>query len=125
MYDHLTEMSQALAAFATDLGAKLGDVTILTLTEFGRRVEENGSTGTDHGHGQAVLMLGGGVDGGKVHGTWPGLAEPDLVDGDLAGTTDYRSLLAEALEKRCGASALSTVFPNLPTERVGAFKLRV
>ena len=125
MYDHLTEMSQALAAFATDLGAKLGDVTVLTLTEFGRRVEENGSTGTDHGHGQAVLMLGGGVDGGKVHGTWPGLAEPDLVDGDLAGTTDYRSLLAEALEKRCGAGALSTVFPNLPAERVGAFKTRV
>jgi len=125
MFDHLTEMSLALAAFATDLGSKIGDVTVLTLTEFGRRVEENGSTGTDHGHGQAVLMLGGGVDGGKVHGTWPGLAEPDLVDGDLAGTTDYRSLLAEALEKRCGAGSLSTVFPNLPAERIGAFKQRV
>ncbi len=124
MFDHLTEMGQSLAAFATDLGAKLNDVTVLTLTEFGRRVEENGSAGVDHGHGQAVLLLGGGVDGGKVHGTWPGLAEQDLYDGDLAGTTDYRSVLAEALEKRCGAGALTSVFPNLPTDRVGAFKTR-
>jgi uncharacterized protein (DUF1501 family) len=69
MHDHLAELSGALAAFGTDLGAGLADVTLVTLTEFGRRVEENGSGGTDHGYGQAVLMMGGGVKGGQVHGT--------------------------------------------------------
>ena len=124
LHDHLSELGRSLAAFAIDLGTDLNRVTLLTLTEFGRRVKENGSGGTDHGHGQAVLLLGGGVDGGKVHGQWPGLAEVDLVDGDLAGTTDYRSLLAEALEKRCGAGTLSEVFPSLSADRVGAFKPR-
>jgi uncharacterized protein (DUF1501 family) len=124
MHDHLTELSDAMAAFATDMGTKLNDVTMLTLTEFGRRVEQNDSNGVEHGHGQAVLLLGGGVDGGKVHGTWPTLAPDALVDGDLAGTTDYRALLAEVLEKRCGASGLSAVFPNLGSDRVGAFKQR-
>jgi uncharacterized protein (DUF1501 family) len=99
-------------------------VTVITLSEFGRRIKENGSGGTDHGHGQAVMMLGGGVRGGQVHGTWPGLAEVDLVDGDLAGTTDYRTILAEALEKRCGAGSLSTVFPGLGSDRLNAFKAR-
>ncbi len=74
MRDHLTELSGALSAFATDLGTRMSDVTLITLTEFGRRVEENGSGGTDHGHGQVVLAMGGGVVGGKVHGSWPGLA---------------------------------------------------
>ncbi len=124
LHDHLTELARALAAFAIDLGPALNRVTLLTLTEFGRRVKENGSGGSDHGHGQAVLLMGGGVDGGKVHGQWPGLAESALVDGDLAGTTDYRTVLAEALEKRCGAGSLTEVFPSLPTERVGAFKRR-
>jgi uncharacterized protein (DUF1501 family) len=124
MFDHLTELSDSMAAFATDLGQKLNDVTLMTLTEFGRRVEQNDSNGVEHGHGQAVLLLGGGVDGGKVHGTWPTLAPAALDDGDLAGTTDYRWLLAEALEKRCGASGLSTVFPGIASDRVGAFKQR-
>ena len=124
LHDHLGDLARSLAAFATDLGPALDRVTLLTLSEFGRRVKENGSGGTDHGHGQAVLMLGGGVRGGQVHGTWPGLADYELVDGDLAGTTDYRVLLAEALEKRCGASGLATVFPGLPADRVGAFKPR-
>jgi uncharacterized protein (DUF1501 family) len=125
LHDHLSELARAMAAFAIDLGPVLNRVTLLTLTEFGRRVKENGSGGSDHGHGQAVLLLGGGVDGGKVHGQWPGLAESALVDGDLAGTTDYRSVLAEALEKRCGAGSLTEVFPSLPAERVGAFKARI
>lgn len=122
--NHLTELGRAMAAFATDLGPALSRVTLVTLTEFGRRVQENGSGGTDHGHGQAVLLLGGGVDGGKVHGQWPGLADYELVDGDLAGTTDYRTVLAEALEKRCRAGSLTEVFPSLPSDRVGAFKQR-
>jgi uncharacterized protein (DUF1501 family) len=118
LHDHLTEFSQALAAFATDLGPRFANVTVITLTEFGRRVEENGS-GADHGHGQAVLLLGGGVVGGQVHGTWPTLAPDKLVDGDLDGTTDYRTLLAEILEKRCDATGMDQVFPGLSTDRLG------
>ncbi len=121
---HLSQLAKTLDAFATDLGPAMNKVTIITLSEFGRRVKENGSGGTDHGHGQAVLMLGGGVKGGRVHGRWPGLADADLVDGDLAGTTDYRNVLAELLEKRCGAGSLDSVFPGLTPERIGAFRLR-
>ena len=97
----------------------MGDVTVITLTEFGRRIEENGSGGTDHGFGQSVFLLGGGVRGGQVHGTWPGIAPADLIDGDLDATTDYRTLLATVLERRCGASSsdVSSVFPGLPNER--------
>lgn len=124
MREHLTQLGRAMAAFATDLGPALGRVTVLTLSEFGRRIKENGSGGTDHGHGQAVLMLGGGVRGGQIHGDWPGLAEANLVDGDLAGTTDYRTVLAEALEKRCRAGSLSSVFPGLAPDRINAFKAR-
>jgi uncharacterized protein (DUF1501 family) len=119
LVDHLMEFASALAAFATDLGGAMGDVTVITLTEFGRRIEENGSGGTDHGFGQSVFLLGGGVRGGQVHGTWPGIAPADLIDGDLDATTDYRTLLATVLERRCGASAsdVSSVFPGLPNER--------
>jgi uncharacterized protein (DUF1501 family) len=119
MHDHLGELAAALAAFATDLGTLLDGVTLVTLTEFGRRVEENGSGGTDHGYGQAVMMLGGGVNGGQVHGTWPTLAPGELIDGDLAATTDYRAVLAEILEKRCRASSanVSSIFPGLASGR--------
>ncbi len=121
MHDHLTELSGTLAAFATDLGSDgLQGVTLATLTEFGRCVGENGSGGCDHGYGQAVLLLGGGVMGGQVHGKWPGLAMDQLVDEmDLAVTTDYRSILAEVLEKRCRASGVSSVFPGLGSDRPG------
>jgi uncharacterized protein (DUF1501 family) len=119
MVDHLAELSQALAAFATDLGTGMNDVTLVTLTEFGRRVEENGSGGTDHGFGQAVFLMGDGVKGGQVHGTWPGLAPNQLIDGDLDATTDYRNLLAEVLEKRCGASSgnIGDIFPGISGDR--------
>ena len=98
-------------------------MTLVTLSEFGRRVGENGSGGSDHGHGNVVLMLGGGVVGGRVHGTWPGLAAPNLIDGDLRGTTDYRAILAEILEKRCGVST-GTVFPGLASDRFGLVRAR-
>lgn len=124
MHDHLTELSGSLAAFAADLGPRIADVTLITLTEFGRRVEENGSGGTDHGFGQVVLALAGGVQGGLVHGTWPGLAPEDLVDGDVNGTTDYRLFLAEVLEKRCGAGSVSSVFPGIGSQRPGMFNPR-
>src|SRR5207244_3996098 len=99
MHNQLTELSTALAAFAKELGDDLNNVTLITLSEFGRRCEENGSQGLDHGHGNAVLVLGGGIKPG-VHGRWPGLAADKLVDGDLAGTTDYRSIVSEVLKKR-------------------------
>lgn len=124
MVDQLTELSRALAAFGADLGSRMADVTLVTLTEFGRRIEENGSGGTDHGFGQVVLMLGGGVRGGQVHGAWPGLAPESLVDGDLNGTTDYRLVLAEVLEKRCRAGSVGDVFPGIGTGRPGVFNQR-
>jgi uncharacterized protein (DUF1501 family) len=122
MHDQLTELAQALAAFATDLGTGMAKVTVVTMSEFGRRVEENDSHGVDHGHGNQMLLLGGGVNGGKVHGTWPGLADDKLDDGDVAGTTDYRVVLAEILSKRCGQTGLGTVFPGLPSGSLGVVK---
>jgi len=100
-------------------------VTLVTLTEFGRRIEENGSGGTDHGFGQTVLLMGGGVVGGQVHGTWPGLAPGSLIDGDLMSTTDYRTLLAEVLEKRCRAGSVGQVFPDIGSERLGVVTPRL
>jgi uncharacterized protein (DUF1501 family) len=124
MHDHLTELSRSLAAFATDLGDRLADVTLLTMTEFGRCAPENGSGGTDHGFGHATLLLGGGVRGGQVHGAWPGLAPDNLLHVDLMATTDYRTLLAEALEKRCRAGSASSVFPGIGSDRPNVFTQR-
>jgi len=119
MYNQLDEMSTALAAFAADLGTEgLARTTLITLSEFGRRVEENGSGGLDHGHGNVVLALGGGLAKG-VHGTWPGLASEKLVDGDLAGTTDYRSIVAEVLTRRVGLDSTTDIFPGFKPTTVG------
>ncbi|GAB3880337.1 DUF1501 domain-containing protein [Terrabacter terrigena] len=123
MFRQLTELGQALAAFHRDLGPKMADVTLVTLSEFGRRVAENGSGGLDHGHGNVSLVMGGGVRGGKVYGRWPGLAAASLDSGDLAGTTDYRTVLAEALEQRAKIAS-TTVFPGLGTDRLGLFAAR-
>ncbi len=121
MANHLTGLATALAAFAQDLGPLLSRVTVVTLSEFGRRARENGSGGVDHGHGNAVLLLGGGVAGGKVHGRWPGLTPDALDHGDLAGTTDYRDVLGELLVRCCGLpqSALAQVFPGHTPAFVG------
>ncbi|BEP13251.1 DUF1501 domain-containing protein [Acidothermaceae bacterium B102] len=121
MHDQLTELSQALAAFATDIGPGMPGVNVITLSEFGRRVEENGSGGVDHGHGNAVLLLGGGINGGQVMGHWPTVAPSVLDDGDLAGANDYRTVLAELLEKRGGLNG-SKVFPGLSNDRIGVAK---
>ena len=114
----LRDLSASLAAFATDLGGRFDRTTIVTMSEFGRRVEENDSGGVDHGHGNAMLLLGGKVNGGQVHGRWPGLGADKLYDGDLAGVTDFRLVLAEIMRKRCGQTGLSQVFPgaDLQTE---------
>ena len=119
MHGQLLDVGGCLAAFARDLGTGLNNVTLVTLTEFGRRAAENGSGGVDHGHGQASLVLGGGVKGGQVYGTWPGLAPAALDQGDLAGANDYRNLLGEILVKRCGMGSLSTVFPGLSYAPMG------
>ncbi|MEU4562309.1 DUF1501 domain-containing protein [Actinoplanes sp. NPDC023936] len=120
MFDNLTDFAKALAAFTADLGPQaMKRVTVLTISEFGRRVAENGSRGADHGHGNAMLLLGGGIRGGKVYTRWPTLATSALVDGDLAATTDYRSVIGEILQKRCGVGDLSTIFPGVKPSRFG------
>ncbi len=120
----LSELGQALTAFAQDLGDKLDDVVVLTMSEFGRTVRENGNSGTDHGHATAMLVLGGPVNGGRVLGKWPGLDPANRFEGrDVAVTTDFRDLFAEVLARHLGATDLSTVFPGFtadPTRFPGA-----
>ncbi|WP_232323937.1 DUF1501 domain-containing protein [Catenuloplanes japonicus] len=119
MHDNLAGLAAALAAFAADTA--LENVTVLTISEFGRRVAENGSGGLDHGYGNAMLVLGGGVRGGAVYGAWPGLGTARLVNGDLKVTTDYRTVIGEILRKRCGvsATALGDVFPGVNGNDLG------
>jgi uncharacterized protein (DUF1501 family) len=125
MFRKVNELARALRAFADDLGPDLGRVTLITLSEFGRPLIENGSAGTDHGYGNVVLLLGGGVNGGRVHGAWPGLAPDALVQNDLAVTTDYRVLVAEILASRCGIGDVASVFPGLPADgRLGVVRAR-
>jgi uncharacterized protein (DUF1501 family) len=119
-FDHLNALATALAAFAADLGPDgMRRVTLVTISEFGRRAAQNGSGGLDHGYGNAMLLLGGNVKGGKVYGRWPGLSAPQLVDGDLAVTTDYRAVIAEILRVRCGLTDAATVFPGVTTPVLG------
>ncbi len=124
-HDRISEWAVCIEAFLTDLGPSgMANLSMVTLSEFGRRVEENGDRGVDHGHGNVMMTFGGGAAGGQVHGSWPGLAPDKLDDGDLAGTTDYRDVLAEALTNRCRqpVADLSQVFPNRGTfGSVGAF----
>jgi uncharacterized protein (DUF1501 family) len=120
MRDKLVELGSALAAFATDLGPLMDSVTLVTISEFGRRVEENMSSGVDHGWGNAMFVLGGNVVPG-LHGTWPGLADAALVQGDLAVTTDYRAVLADILVNRTGATSdeVKQVFPGYTGTTLG------
>ncbi len=91
----------------------MADVTLVTMSEFGRTVRENGNRGTDHGHANHMLLLGGGVKGGKVYGRWPGLEASQLYEGrDLAVTTDFRDVFAEILVKRFAIGNLKPVFPG-------------
>ena len=109
----LAELAGALSAFYTDMGAQMQRITVLIHTEFGRRVAQNASNGTDHGTGGLAYLMGGGVNGGQVVSDWPGLAAPDLELGeDLRITTDLRSVLAELLTRRLGGTDISAVFPG-------------
>lgn len=116
--DLLNEFSTGLAALYHDLGERAKRVTIVSMSEFGRRAQENASGGTDHGHGNCMFVMGGGVNGGKVYGEWPGLATDKLYGpGDLAVKTDYRDVLAEVVGKRLKNSNLSDVFPNYDSSK--------
>jgi uncharacterized protein (DUF1501 family) len=111
-----TGLASALNAFATDLGSDLGRTSIVVMTEFGRRARENPGRGTDHGVASAMLVLGGGVSGGRVvlrDGIWPGLGPGQLFEGvDLAVTTDFRDVFAELLSRHMGLGNLSGIFPG-------------
>jgi len=113
MKDKLTELAEGLAAFANDLGDHLDNVTIVTVTEFGRRIDQNASGGTDHGHGSAVLLLGSGFVGNTIHGNWQGLAPEVRDQGDVPGSNDVRNVLGDVAMGRLGLSVadMATVFP--------------
>jgi uncharacterized protein (DUF1501 family) len=109
----MKDLAEGLAAFHDDMADHQNQLTTVTMSEFGRRASENGSLGTDHGHGSMMMVLGGNVDGGKVHGEWPGMQEGQLIGpGDLAVTTDYRDVLSEILTKRLNNPATDEIFPE-------------
>jgi uncharacterized protein (DUF1501 family) len=121
----LTDLADGLAAFHSDLGDLMNQVVVVVMTEFGRRVAENASLGTDHGHGSVMLLLGGGVEGGEVHGRWPGLEPGRLFGpGDLDVTTDYREVLSEVIHLRLGNPATREVFPDFTSVRSGFVRSR-
>ncbi|MGO9436140.1 MAG: DUF1501 domain-containing protein [Terracidiphilus sp.] len=111
--NRLKDFSDSIGAFWRDLGDGAANVTLVTMSEFGRTARENGTGGTDHGHANAMFVLGGEVKGGKVYGKWPGLDNEQLNEGrDLALTTDYRDVLGEVVSRSLGASNLEMVFPG-------------
>ncbi|HEY0511571.1 MAG TPA: DUF1501 domain-containing protein [Thermoanaerobaculia bacterium] len=109
----LADLGATLHAFYADLHDRMGSITVATMTEFGRRIEENASGGADHGTASFMFLMGGGINGGRVYGSWPTLAPEALADpGDLAVTTDYRTVLSEILERRLGDPQVDQVFPG-------------
>jgi uncharacterized protein (DUF1501 family) len=116
LVQNATGLADSLTAFLTDLGAWGDRVTVVTISEFGRRVQENSSGGTDHGYGNVMFVAGAGVKGGTYYGRWPGLS--NNLDGDLLVTTDYRSVLSEVVVSRFGAST-AAVFPGFSRSAVG------
>ncbi len=111
--NRLDDFSEGLAALALDLGDRFEDTIIVSMSEFGRAVAENGNRGTDHGHGNAMLILGGNIRGGKVYGKWPGLLpEQRYENRDLAITTDFRDVFGEIVTRHLGVRNTSTIFPG-------------
>jgi uncharacterized protein (DUF1501 family) len=111
--NRLKEFSDSIAAFWKDMGDDSKNITLVTMSEFGRTAHQNGTGGTDHGHGNVMFILGGSVKGGKIYGKWPGLENEQLNEGrDLVVTTDFRRVLGEAAYKTLGAKNLGLVFPN-------------
>jgi uncharacterized protein (DUF1501 family) len=118
MHLMLDELANAISAFFTDIGQLADNVTMVTMSEFGRRVAENGDAGTDHGWGNAMFIIGGGVKGG-YYGNWPGLTAKQMTDGNLKVTTDYRTVLWEVVGNRFPDLSLSTIFPSFAPGKVG------
>jgi len=116
----MEDLAASIRAFRDDLGPEIKRVTVVAMTEFGRRVAENAGLGTDHGRAGALFVVGGGLNGRRVFGEWPGLS-PEKLDevGDLRVTTDYRSVLSEILEQSLGCSDSSVVFPGFVGPRLG------
>jgi len=113
MANLLCELGQGLAALHQDLGDRMDDIVVVTMSEFGRTAHENGNRGTDHGHANCMFVMGGSVKGGKVYGKWPGLGPEQLNEGrDLKLTTDFRSVLGEVISGHLGSKNLQTVFPG-------------
>ena len=109
----LRQFGGALAAFWRDMGDRMADVAVVTMSEFGRTARENGNSGTDHGHANVMFVMGGGVRGGKIYGDWPGLETEQLYEGrDLNLTTDFRDVLGELVATHLGNRDLNTVFPG-------------
>ncbi len=116
--NRLKEFSETIAAFWRDMGDEAENVTLVTMSEFGRTARQNGSGGTDHGHANVMFVLGGSVRGGKVYGEWPGLNDEQLNDGrDLKVTTDFRTVLGEVAYKTLGARRLDVIFPDSQVEQ--------
>ena len=114
--NRLEDFADSVAALCADLGDRMGDVVILTMSEFGRMARENGNRGTDHGHAGAMFIIGGGVNGGRVHGKWPGLEREQLYEGrDLAMTTDFREVFTEVATRHLGATKPDALFPGYQT----------
>jgi uncharacterized protein (DUF1501 family) len=119
----MDDLAAGLAALHADLGQAMEGVSVVVMSEFGRRAYENASLGTDHGHGSALLLLSGQVRGGEVHGRWPGMGEGQLFGpGDLAVTTDYRDVLSELCLKRLNNPALDQIFPDFEATMPDVFK---
>lgn len=113
----LRDLGQSLAAFHQDMGDRMAEIVVVTMSEFGRTAKENGNRGTDHGHANCMFVMGGEVKGGRVYGKWPGLQEHQLNEGrDLALTTDFRSVVGEILMKHLGVNDLAPVFPGFTND---------
>jgi uncharacterized protein (DUF1501 family) len=114
----LDDFAKSIHALVSDLGDRMADVTIMTMSEFGRTARQNGNGGTDHGHASAIFVIGGDVKGKQVHGRWPGLAPEQLYEGrDLALTTDFRSVFSEVAAKHLGAKKLDALFPGFAVDK--------
>jgi len=122
--NRLTDFSNSIAAFWRDMGDDAERITLVTMSEFGRTAHQNGTGGTDHGHGNVMFLLGGQVKGGKVYGKWPGLANEQLYEQrDLAITTDFRQVLGEVVNKTVGTRNLETVFPGADLNKDSFLKI--
>src|SRR5207237_6491361 len=116
----LQQFGNSLAAFSREMGDRMEDIVLVTMSEFGRTAKEDGNGGTDHGHGNVMMALGGPVRGGKVYGHWPGLAPEQLFEGrDLAVTTDFRDVLGELVSRHLGQKAESVFLGYKPANTLG------